>query len=189
VSGLNMIAARLRPGAISESNSSHLPPSEASKVAKPVVFPVGRSSRAMMPLATGSIAVTKAALALALPVFVEIFKGGGLYIPRRGRAAPVGLSRRDGSRGQLPLDPWHRGSADDCLHARRNGISERAARGAQTQSVLSAALNGWLRIIHRIIQGFHKRRNNVRISAKNLQKIYRTFSCLYTALQNHPRIS
>src|SRR6516225_6165669 len=62
--------------------------------------------------------------------------------------------------------PWHRGSADDCLHARRNGISERAARGAQTQSVLSAALNGWLRIIHRIIQGFHKRRNNVRISAK-----------------------
>ena len=53
-------------------------------------------------------------------------------------------------------------------------------RGAQTQSVLSAALNGWLRIIHRIIQGFHKRRNNVRISAKNLQKIYRTFSCLYT---------
>ena len=36
-----------------------------------------------------------------------------------------------------------------------------------------AALNGWLRIIHRIIQGFHKRRNNVRISAKNLQKIYR----------------
>src|SRR6516225_3181354 len=47
------------------------------------------------------------------------------------------------------------------------------ARGAQTQSVLSAALNGWLRIIHRIIQEFHKRRNNVRISAKNLQKIYR----------------
>jgi hypothetical protein len=59
----------------------------------------------------------------------------------------------------------------------------------RTQSVLSAALNGWLRIIHRIIQGFHKRRNNVRISAKNLQKIYRTFSCLYTALQNHPRLS
>ena len=32
VSGLNMIAARLRPGAISESSSSHLPPSEASLV-------------------------------------------------------------------------------------------------------------------------------------------------------------
>ena len=46
------------------------------------------------------------------------------------------------------------GAADDCLHARRNGISERAARGARTQSVLSAALNGWLRIIHRIIQDF-----------------------------------
>ena len=42
-------------------------------------------------------------------------------------------------------DPWRQGSADDCLHARRNGISERAARGAQTQSALPAALNGWLR--------------------------------------------
>src|SRR6516164_9626327 len=31
-------------------------------------------------------------------------------------------------------DPWRQGSADDCLHARRNGISERPARGAQTQS-------------------------------------------------------
>src|SRR5437763_9710871 len=34
MSGLNMIAARLSPGAISESSSSHLPPSEASKVAE-----------------------------------------------------------------------------------------------------------------------------------------------------------
>jgi hypothetical protein len=41
VSGLNMIAARLSPGAISESSSSHLPPSEASKLAKPVMFPPG----------------------------------------------------------------------------------------------------------------------------------------------------
>src|SRR6516164_2770119 len=54
MSGLNMIAARLSPGAISESSLSHLPPSEASKVAKPVMFPLGRSSRATMPLATGS---------------------------------------------------------------------------------------------------------------------------------------
>jgi len=46
VSGLNRIAARLSPGAISESNSSHLPPSEASPVAKPVTFPLGRLSRA-----------------------------------------------------------------------------------------------------------------------------------------------
>ena len=58
-SGLNMIAARLSPGAISESNSSHLPPSEASKLAKPVMFPLGRSSRATMPLATGSPEVAK----------------------------------------------------------------------------------------------------------------------------------
>jgi hypothetical protein len=34
----------LRPGAISESNSSHLPPREASKLAKPVTFPPGRST-------------------------------------------------------------------------------------------------------------------------------------------------
>jgi hypothetical protein len=38
-----MIAARLSPGAISESSSSHLPASEASRPAK--AFPPGRSSR------------------------------------------------------------------------------------------------------------------------------------------------
>jgi hypothetical protein len=48
-----MIAARLSLGAISESSSSHLPPSEASKVAKPVMFPPGWLSRATMPLARG----------------------------------------------------------------------------------------------------------------------------------------
>jgi hypothetical protein len=45
-----MIAARLSPGAISESNSSHFPPSEASEAAKPVVFPPGWLSRGTMPL-------------------------------------------------------------------------------------------------------------------------------------------
>ena len=54
-----MIAARLRPGAISESSSSHLPASVASKSAKPVTFPPGRSSRAMRPLATGSLMLGK----------------------------------------------------------------------------------------------------------------------------------
>ena len=58
VSGLNMTAARLSLGAISESNSSHLPPSEASKSAKRVMFPLGRSSRSTMPLATGSLTFT-----------------------------------------------------------------------------------------------------------------------------------
>jgi hypothetical protein len=33
-----MIAARLSPGAISERSSSHFPPKEASKMAKPVMF-------------------------------------------------------------------------------------------------------------------------------------------------------
>src|ERR1700730_6184812 len=54
-----MIAARFRPGAVSESSSSHLPPSVASKSAKPVMFPLGRSSRATMPLATGSLTLAK----------------------------------------------------------------------------------------------------------------------------------
>ena len=49
-----MIAARLSPGAISESSSSHLPPSVASKLAKPVIFPPGWLSPGTMPLATGS---------------------------------------------------------------------------------------------------------------------------------------
>src|SRR5262249_7224940 len=56
---LNMIAARLSPGAISESSSSHLLPSVASKVAKPVTFPLGRSSRATMRWATGSATFPK----------------------------------------------------------------------------------------------------------------------------------
>ena len=59
MSGLNMIAARFSPGAISESSSSHLSPNEASKLAKPVVLPLGRSSRATMPLTTGSLAIVK----------------------------------------------------------------------------------------------------------------------------------
>ena len=59
MSGLNMIAARFSPGAISESSSSHLPPNEASKLAKPVVLPLGRSSRATMPLTTGSATFAK----------------------------------------------------------------------------------------------------------------------------------
>src|SRR5215468_6822105 len=59
VSGLNIIAVRLSPGAISESSSSHLPPSEASQLTKPVMFPLGRSSRGTRPLATGSVTFTK----------------------------------------------------------------------------------------------------------------------------------
>src|SRR5215467_14406949 len=59
VSELNRIAARLRPGAISVSSSSHLPPSEASELAKPVTFPPGWLSRATMPVATGSATPTK----------------------------------------------------------------------------------------------------------------------------------
>jgi hypothetical protein len=50
MSGLNMIATRLSPGAVSESSSSHLPASVVSKVAKPVMFPPGWLSRGTMPL-------------------------------------------------------------------------------------------------------------------------------------------
>ena len=53
-----MIATRFRPGAISESSWGYLPASEASKSAKPVMFPLGRSSRSTMPLATGSLTFT-----------------------------------------------------------------------------------------------------------------------------------
>jgi hypothetical protein len=54
-----MIEARLSAGAISDSSPSHLPASVASKSAKPVMFALGRSSRATMPLPTGSATVTK----------------------------------------------------------------------------------------------------------------------------------
>jgi hypothetical protein len=54
-----MSAARFKPGAISESSSSHLPCIEASKLAEPVMFPLGRLSRGTMPLATGSPAPAK----------------------------------------------------------------------------------------------------------------------------------
>jgi hypothetical protein len=54
-----MIAARLSPGAISESNSSHLPPIEPSKLAKPVMFPPGWLSPGTMLLVTGSLTLPK----------------------------------------------------------------------------------------------------------------------------------
>ena len=55
---------RLQPdiiltGAISESSSSHLPPSEGSKPAKPVMFPPGWLRLGTMPLATASSPTTK----------------------------------------------------------------------------------------------------------------------------------
>jgi hypothetical protein len=56
-SGLNMIAARLSPGAISESSSSHLPANVASDIwPKPVMLSRGWLSRGTIPLATGSAA-------------------------------------------------------------------------------------------------------------------------------------
>jgi hypothetical protein len=54
-----MMAARLSPGAISDSSSSHLPVIEGSKLAKPVMFAPGRSSRGTRPLATGSATAAK----------------------------------------------------------------------------------------------------------------------------------
>jgi hypothetical protein len=54
-----MNAARLSPGAISESSSSHLLPSVGSKRAKPVTFPPGWLSRGTRPLATGSFTLAK----------------------------------------------------------------------------------------------------------------------------------
>src|SRR6516164_7479844 len=75
-----MIAARLSPGAISESISSHLPPSEASKVAKPVTFPPGWLSRGTMPLTTGS------------PTFVKTI---GIVRVSRWTATVAGITRHD----------------------------------------------------------------------------------------------
>src|SRR6516164_2203867 len=59
VSGLNINAARFRPGAISVSSSSHLPPSVGSRKAKPVMFPPGWLTRATRPLRTGSPTAAK----------------------------------------------------------------------------------------------------------------------------------
>jgi hypothetical protein len=49
-----MAATRLTPGAISVSNSSHLPASDDSSVMKPVIFPPGRGRPATKPEPTGS---------------------------------------------------------------------------------------------------------------------------------------
>ena len=78
---MNMMVARLSPGAISESSSSHLPPSVASLRAKPVTFPPGRSSRSTRPLATGSpplaktIGIVRVSRWRAMVVGVELAKG------------------------------------------------------------------------------------------------------------------
>src|SRR6516225_9208611 len=53
VAGLNSTAARLTPGAISLSNSSHLPAIVGSSVVKPVALPPGRERLATKPLPTG----------------------------------------------------------------------------------------------------------------------------------------
>ena len=55
VSGLNMNAARLMPGAISFSRLSHLPPMAASMCVNPVMLPPGRGRPATNPEPTGSL--------------------------------------------------------------------------------------------------------------------------------------
>ena len=59
MSGLNIIATRARPGAISLSRSSHLPPTENSVPLKPVRLPPGLGRLATKPCATGSETRTK----------------------------------------------------------------------------------------------------------------------------------
>src|SRR5271166_1077880 len=54
LSGSRMTATRLLPGAVSLSNSSHLPPIGCSKLAKPVTLPPGRARLATKPSLTGS---------------------------------------------------------------------------------------------------------------------------------------
>src|SRR6516165_10080820 len=52
--GLNIIVARLTPGAISVSSSSHSPPIDPSIWMKPVRLPPGRGKLATNPTPTGS---------------------------------------------------------------------------------------------------------------------------------------
>ena len=52
VSGLNMIAARLSPGVIPQSSSSHLPPSEAAEMAQEVPDLLGVSVARGIPVAS-----------------------------------------------------------------------------------------------------------------------------------------
>jgi hypothetical protein len=54
VSGLNIIAARVSPGATSVNSSSHLPPIAASTLMNPVMLPPGRAKPATKPAPTGS---------------------------------------------------------------------------------------------------------------------------------------
>jgi hypothetical protein len=58
VSGLNIAATRLMPGAIAVSNSSHFPIIAISASAKPVIFPPRRSKPATNPEPTGSETAT-----------------------------------------------------------------------------------------------------------------------------------
>src|SRR5262245_23936910 len=54
VSGLNMTPTRERPGAISLSSSSHLPPTENSNMLNPVRLPPGRVTFVTKPCSSGS---------------------------------------------------------------------------------------------------------------------------------------
>jgi hypothetical protein len=58
VSGLNIMATRLTLGAMSVSNSRHLPANEISRLMKPVRFPPGRGRLATNPAPIGSATVT-----------------------------------------------------------------------------------------------------------------------------------
>jgi DNA-binding CsgD family transcriptional regulator len=112
-----MIAARLSPGAISESSSSHLPPSEASKPPKPVMFPPGWLRRGTMPRTTGSsrlaktIGIARVSRWRATLGAVQLVISGGVYIPpqalpgqEQAPSAPAGMPHAAGARPVSPAD-------------------------------------------------------------------------------------
>src|SRR6516164_9626140 len=78
VSGLNMTPMRASPGAISLSNSSHLPPIENSYALKPVRLPPGFATLATKPCATGSeTCVNTTGGAGCLLDGLQVGRGGG----------------------------------------------------------------------------------------------------------------
>ena len=142
-----MSAARLSPGAISESSSTHLPPSVASKRAKPVMFPPGGLSLATKPLATGSATPAKTRDPPRLSLYGNGRRGRvcqhdiGLQTNQllRKRSHPIGLTT-----GPTKVDP-HVAANSPTQARKRLTERETISRHAGTALFRAAADMIWAR--------------------------------------------
>src|SRR5262245_58742808 len=154
VSGLNMTPTRARPGAISLSSSSHLPPTENSNMLNPVRLPPGRVTFVTKPCSTGSETCTNTTGTVLVACWITVSwswrRPGSRRVSDRSTAHPVGPNcLSETVSGKAKGRPPQEGRHPRCrprarAHPLTTGDCTRAAP-ASTHTVRTAPEEPWHR--------------------------------------------